>query len=97
MYKNIPLIIPEVNGHLINLTNGIIASPNCCTTILCLVLYPLHKKYKIKRLVISTYQSASGAGKKGLQELENQIYNYSPTDTIFLTTSLFILSLSAAK
>ena len=77
MYKNIPLIVPEVNGDLIYLSNGIIANPNCCTTLLCIVLHPLHQKYKIRRLIINTYQSASGAGKKGLNELINQIYDYS--------------------
>ena len=74
MKENIPLVVPEINGDLINLSNGIIANPNCCTALLCIVLYPLYKKIKIKRLIISTYQSASGAGKEGLEELKNQIH-----------------------
>ena len=76
MNKNVPLVIPEVNANLINLNNGIISNPNCCTILLCTVLAPLHKVYKIKRLIISTYQSASGAGREGLNELESQIENF---------------------
>lgn len=76
MDKNIPLVIPEVNGNLVTSDTSLIANPNCCTALLCLVIAPLHKKYKINRLVISTYQSASGAGKEGLIELENQIKDY---------------------
>lgn len=77
MNKNVPLVIPEVNGNLINLNNGIISNPNCCTILLCTVLAQLHKTYKIKRLVISTYQSASGAGRDGLDELSSQIESLS--------------------
>lgn len=80
MHKDIPLVIPEINGHLVNLSNGIIANPNCCTALLCLALYPLHKRYKIKKIIVSTYQSASGAGLKGLNELKNQINDYNITD-----------------
>lgn len=76
MNKNVPLVIPEVNGNLINLNNGIISNPNCCAILLCTVLAPLHKLYKIKRLIISTYQSASGAGREGLSELGSQMENF---------------------
>ena len=76
MDKNIPLVIPEVNGDLVTSGTNLIANPNCCTALLCMVIAPLHKKYNINRLVISTYQSASGAGKEGLLELENQIKDY---------------------
>ena len=66
--KNVPLIVPEINGHLIK-NNKIIANPNCCTALLTLVLYPLHIKYNINKVIVNTYQSASGAGQKGLDEL----------------------------
>jgi len=66
--KDVPLVVPEINGHLIK-NNNIIANPNCCTALLTLVLYPLHLKYKINKVIVSTYQSASGAGQKGLDEL----------------------------
>ena len=64
----VPLIVPEINGHLIK-DSKLIANPNCCTAMLTLALYPLHKFYKINRVIVSTYQSASGAGQKGLDEL----------------------------
>ena len=76
MDKNVPLIIPEINGNLVKKDTFLIANPNCCTALLCVVIGCLHKKYQIKRLVISTYQSASGAGKDGLNELESQLLDY---------------------
>ena len=66
--KHVPLVVPEINGHLIK-GNNIIANPNCCTALLTLVLHPLHLKYNINKVIVSTYQSASGAGQKGLDEL----------------------------
>ncbi len=68
--KEIPLVIPEINAETITDKTRIIANPNCSTAQLVLVLFPLHKKYTIKRIVISTYQSVSGAGIKG----ENQLF-----------------------
>ncbi len=73
--KYVPLVVPEINGHLIK-NNKIIANPNCCTILLTMILHPLHIKYNINKVIVSTYQSASGAGQKGLDEL---ILN--PTDT----------------
>jgi aspartate-semialdehyde dehydrogenase len=66
--KHVPLVVPEINGHLIK-GNNIIANPNCCTALLTMVLYPLHLRFNIKKVIVSTYQSASGAGQKGLDEL----------------------------
>ena len=71
MDPNVPLVIPEVNKHALKKHNGIIANPNCSTAQLVMVLKPIHDKAKIKRLVISTYQSVSGAGKEAVLELEN--------------------------
>lgn len=66
----VPLIIPEVNAkELENFSGGIIASPNCCTIPLCVALKPLDNAVKIKRIILSTYQSVSGAGKKAMDEL----------------------------
>ena len=67
---NIPLVIPEINSDLIT-SSQLIANPNCCTALLCMVLHPLNQLNKIKRVIVSTYQSASGAGQKGLDELLN--------------------------
>lgn len=70
MDKNVPLVVPEVNKEKIFENNGIIANPNCSTIQAMLPLKVLDDKYKIKRIVYSTYQAVSGAGKKGLEDLE---------------------------
>ncbi len=67
------LIVPEINAKLLTKNDKIIANPNCSTIQLVLALSPLHDKYKIKRLVISTYQSITGTGIKAVQQLENEI------------------------
>ena len=69
------LIIPEINGNLINSNDKIIANPNCSTIQMLMVLYPLHKKYKINRVVVSTYQSITGTGVKAVKQLENESNN----------------------
>jgi aspartate-semialdehyde dehydrogenase len=66
----VPLIVPEVNGEAITGHRGIIANPNCCATPAVVALSPLHKAYTVKRAVISTYQSVSGAGVGGVNDLE---------------------------
>ncbi len=67
--KNVPLVVPEINASDISVDNHIIANPNCTTICMLMALAPLHRKYKAKRLVISTYQSVSGSGQKGLNQL----------------------------
>lgn len=66
---NIPLVVPEINASDIKIDNHIIANPNCTTICMLMALAPLHRRYKVKRLVISTYQSVSGSGQKGLNQL----------------------------
>lgn len=66
----VPLVVPEVNAGSIRSTDRIIANPNCSTIQLVVAMWPLHKKYGIKRLVISTYQSVTGSGVKGLNQLK---------------------------
>ncbi|MBI9041085.1 aspartate-semialdehyde dehydrogenase [Lutibacter sp.] len=66
------LIVPEINGSELTKEDKIIANPNCSTIQLVMALAPLHKKYKMKRVVISTYQSVSGTGVKAVQQLENE-------------------------
>ena len=66
------LIVPEVNGHLLTASDMIIANPNCSTIQLVMVLKPLHVAYKIKRVVVSTYQSVTGTGVKAVAQLENE-------------------------
>lgn len=69
MDSDVPLIVPEVNGFELTKENKIIANPNCNAIIIAVVLGPLEKHFGIKRLFISTYQAASGAGKKAMEEL----------------------------
>jgi len=69
------LIVPEINAFELTKEDKIIANPNCSTIQLVMVLNPLHKKYNIKRLVISTYQSITGTGKKAVEQLENEYQN----------------------
>jgi aspartate-semialdehyde dehydrogenase len=66
------LVIPEINGQLLTKTDKIIANPNCSTIQLLMVLAPLHKKYGIKRVLVSTYQSITGTGVKAVQQMENE-------------------------
>jgi aspartate-semialdehyde dehydrogenase len=72
MDENKKLIVPEINAHILTKDDKIIANPNCSTIQMVMVLNPLHKKYKIKRLVISTYQSVSGTGAKAVKQMENE-------------------------
>ena len=66
------LIIPEINGHVIKSTDFIISNPNCSTIQLLMVVYPLHKKFRVRRIVISTYQSVTGSGFKAIKQMENE-------------------------
>ena len=73
MDQDVPLIVPQVNSHdLKDIKKNIVANPNCSTAQLVIVLKPLHDLFKIKRVVISTYQSTSGAGKAPMDELVEQ-------------------------
>jgi len=67
------LIVPEINAHELTAADKIIANPNCSTIQMVMALAPLHKKYKMKRIVVSTYQSVSGTGVKAVRQLENEI------------------------
>jgi len=69
------LIVPEINANLLTKNDKIIANPNCSTIQLVMVLAPLHQKYKIKRIVVSTYQSVTGTGIKAFRQLENESQN----------------------
>ena len=72
MDPRVPLVVPEINPEDIAKHNGIIANPNCSTIQMVVALFPLHKVNRIKRIIVSTYQSVSGTGKAALTELENQ-------------------------
>ena len=72
MSANHKLIVPEINGEDLAIKDMIIANPNCSTIQLVMVLAPLHKKFDINRVVVSTYQSITGTGKKAVDQLENE-------------------------
>ncbi len=85
MNTDVPLVVPEVNAATINPNSKIIANPNCSTIQLVMALYPLHLKFGLERIVVSTYQSVSGTGKNAMKQLEeeeagqlasNPAYNY---------------------
>ena len=76
MDKDVPLVVPEVNPEEIRNNHGIIANPNCSTIQAVVALKPLDDKYKIKRIVYSTYQAVSGAGRNGVLDLENGTKDY---------------------
>ncbi|HQO42605.1 MAG TPA: aspartate-semialdehyde dehydrogenase [Bacillota bacterium] len=78
MDPDVPLIVPEVNPHAVKNHSGIISNPNCSTIQAVVALKPLHDKYKIKRIVYSTYQSVSGTGVKGVVDLEEGIKGNAP-------------------
>jgi aspartate-semialdehyde dehydrogenase len=72
MDPEVPLVVPEVNAESARLHQGIIANPNCATIQMVVALAPLHRKARIKRIIVSTYQAASGAGEAAMQEMEEQ-------------------------
>lgn len=73
MTEGIPLVVPEVNGHVLEGYRGIIANPNCSTIQMVMALAPLHRRYGLQRIVVATYQAVSGSGHKAIVELENQL------------------------
>jgi aspartate-semialdehyde dehydrogenase len=73
MDPDVPLVVPEVNPEALHSHKGIIANPNCSTIIMVMALKPIHDRAKIKRIVVSTYQAVSGAGKEAIDELTEQV------------------------
>lgn len=76
MDGNVPLVVPEVNPERLKTHKGIIANPNCSTIQLVVVLNPLHKFTRIKRVIISTYQAVSGTGREAVEELKRQVHQW---------------------
>ena len=73
MDENVPLVIPEINGDELESHRGIISNPNCSTAVALMSLFPLHKRFGLKRFFASTYQAVSGAGAEGVAELDEQV------------------------
>jgi aspartate-semialdehyde dehydrogenase len=72
MEENVPLIVPEINSNVIRKGDRIIANPNCSTIQMVMALAPLHKAYRIKRIVVATYQSVTGTGVKAVAQMQNE-------------------------
>jgi aspartate-semialdehyde dehydrogenase len=72
MDANVPLVVPEINSHAIKKGDRIIANPNCSTIQMVMALAPLHRKYKVNRLVVASYQSVTGTGVKAVKQMENE-------------------------
>lgn len=70
MDPEVPLVVPEINPEAIKSHKGVIANPNCSTIIMLLPLFPIHKKFGVKRVVAATYQASSGAGARAMEELQ---------------------------
>ena len=73
MDPHVPLVIPEINAQDLRLHRGIIANPNCTTTVMLMALYPLHTVFHVRRLFAATYQAVSGSGTRGVEELTRQV------------------------
>ncbi len=72
MDPHVPLVIPEINAEDVKLHRGILANPNCTTTVMLMALYPLHKIFRVHRIFAATYQAVSGSGTRGVEELRRQ-------------------------
>jgi len=73
MDPKVPLVIPEINADDVKLHRGVIANPNCTTTVMLMALYPLHKIFRVHRVFAATYQAVSGSGTKAVEELTRQV------------------------
>jgi aspartate-semialdehyde dehydrogenase len=76
MDPNVPLVVPEVNAGDLRRHKGVIANPNCTAAILATAVWPIHQAVGVRKIVVSTYQSASGAGAAAMRELEDQLHEY---------------------
>ncbi len=82
MFDYIPLVVPQINGSILTKNDKIIANPNCSTIQMVMALAPLHNEYKIKRIVVSTYQSVTGTGVKAVAQLKGE-RDHTPHDKVY--------------
>ncbi len=83
MHPNVPLVVPEINPEVLVQEAHIIANPNCSTIQMVMALAPLHKEFHLTRIHVSTYQSVSGAGMRGIQQLEQERQGRAPEHPVF--------------
>ena len=82
MDPHVPLVIPEINAEDVKLHRGVIANPNCTTTVMLMALYPLHKIFRVHRVFAATYQAVSGSGTRGVEELTRQTKTWSEDEQL---------------
>lgn len=83
MDEDKPLLVPEINGHILRPEHRIVPNPNCSTIQMVMALYPLHKAYGIDRIVVSTYQSITGTGAKAVQQYEEELDGNKPSNPAY--------------
>jgi len=83
MTDGIPLVVPEVNGHILSEKDKIIANPNCSTIQMVVALYPIHKQLSIKRVIVSTYQAVSGTGMKAVKQYKEEASGNVPESKVY--------------
>jgi len=88
MNKDVPLVVPEVNPEDLKWHKGVIANPNCSTIIMAVALAPLEKHFGLDRVIVSTYQAVSGAGIKGMEELQSEVLDPDYTPQVLPVASL---------
>ena len=76
MDPRVPLVVPEVNSHHLKKHRGFIANPNCSTIQMVMAIFPIHREYSVKRIIVSTFQAVSGTGRNAVDELEKQVQSY---------------------
>ncbi|HZV69064.1 MAG TPA: aspartate-semialdehyde dehydrogenase [Saprospiraceae bacterium] len=83
MTDGLPLVVPEVNGHVLTSKDKIIANPNCSTIQMVVALNPIHRRYGIKRIIVSTYQAVSGTGMKAVKQYKDEASGLSPEAQVY--------------
>jgi aspartate-semialdehyde dehydrogenase len=83
MTEGIPLVVPEVNGLILNNTHTIIANPNCSTIQMVVALYPIHQRFTIKRIIVSTYQAVTGTGMKAVKQYKDELAGRLPENQVY--------------
>jgi aspartate-semialdehyde dehydrogenase len=76
MDPHVPLVIPEINAEDVRQNRGVIANPNCTTTVMLMALYPLHRVFGVRRVFATSFQAVSGSGTRGVEELTRQIWEW---------------------
>src|SRR6476660_631803 len=83
MDPHVPLVIPEINAEDVRQNRGVIANPNCTTTVMLMALYPLHRVFGVRRVFATSFQAVSGSGARGIEELKRQVADVEQDEKLF--------------